>query len=216
MMIRLPPLLLLALGGLAGGVFCLLFCWRSSYVLSHGTIDPERIPLAAVTVPPRNLHMTVTDFEWGTGFVARTKKDGRWARVWIPLVTPGADEIGPPGKAHRVAVVVDCNRIKDKRELDLLIQLKEVTGVVTNGWYSLDADIAKKLTTGDPTVDYTQAIILDRDYEFPSPDLPRFQLASGVTLLLAGILCVILQLRGGWQSLRSVWNRPPPGGPNEG
>jgi len=189
---------LLAIVAVIGGGFCLFFGWRASHVFNNGTPEPQRVALAAMTNPPTNLHLTVTDFDWGGGFVTKEDKGGSWDRVWIPLVPPGFRPGAPAGNAPYVPVVVDLGKVKSQGELEVIAATrKEVTGVVTSGWYSLDSDVATKLANGNPAADYSKAVILDPDYEFPTSDRPGFLLASGAGLVLLALVFGGVYLRFG-------------------
>ncbi|QDV86839.1 hypothetical protein [Planctomycetes bacterium TBK1r] len=145
------------------GTGALLMGGYKSSLLLRGSVIPERAMLTSIgkVNGTSNVHLTVTDFEFGKHIVT-LKDDGTWQRVWIPLLLP--DGSWPDRK-----VVLHSQHIKNPAQLNAVLKRKTVTGVATNFFQSLGKNQQEQFAPLYPNVNLSGAIALELDGAMPSP-----------------------------------------------
>lgn len=141
----------------------LLMGGYQSSLLLRGSVHPERATIREIgdVNGTSNVHLTVTDFEFGQHIVT-LKENGDWRRVWIPLLLP--DGSWPDRK-----VVLHTNRVDNLAQLNTVLKRTTVTGVATNFLQSLGSNQQEQFAPIYPNVDLDGAIALELDGSMPSP-----------------------------------------------
>lgn len=158
------------------GLACSLFGFKEARLAFNGTKEPEQVTLAALgaTDGTSNVHLTVSDFQFGEGVVFE-EKNGRWTQIWIPLVEPGEKWTPRP-------IVVNSNDVKSEHDLNSLVLKTELTGVITGG---LGSKQSKQFAAMYPQTDLKNALVLDLDKSFPST-------LTAVGLLVIGVIALLV------------------------
>ncbi|WP_339727025.1 hypothetical protein [uncultured Gimesia sp.] len=161
--------------GLAGTIFGA----RETLLVFRGTAEPEQVTLAALGQKDGtdNVHLTITDFEFGEGVVFEEKKNGEWKQIWIPLVLEGEKWTDRP-------VIARTNEISREADLISLILKPELTGVVSNFLGGLGSDQKKQFKAMYPNAALDGAIVFDLNKKFPSP-------IYAISILVVGVVCLI-------------------------
>jgi hypothetical protein len=173
---------------LLGGVIVLFIGWEEKRLLDKGTPQPERITLAALVAKPTidNVHLTLTDFDWGHEYVYEEKK-GSWECIWFPVVPPDHEDGKQPNNPV-IRVVIKSTKVRNPADADRLADLDEVTGVITNDIASMGSGAAAKLGEGYPGANFRSAIVLHEGRSFPTPEMVNLLFGSGVGLLVLGAI----------------------------
>ena len=163
------------------GTGAVLMGGYQSSLLLRGTVDPERATITEIGAADgtTNVHLTVTDFEFGKHIVT-LKDDGTWERVWIPLLLP--DGSWPVRK-----VVLHSGEIKDPAQLNAALKLRTVTGVATNFYQSLGRNQQEEFEPIYPNVELRGAIALELDGKMPSPWIAYPLFIFGLVAFPSGI-----------------------------
>src|SRR5262249_20508329 len=146
-------------------IFSLLLAviaWQDSYMLSAGSPTPTRMAVSELGAqgPGDNIHVTVTEFGFGRQY-AILKEKGRWTRVYIPLL--------PPDGSKGIRVVVTTQRVLDQAQLARFVQQTTLTGIIGNDVPLVRSPGVMHLENSYPGVDFSQVLILEVDWTFPSP-----------------------------------------------
>ena len=170
------------LGALLFAVIFLFDAWRDRQVLALGTPEPVRVRLADLAAGRvANVHVTVTDFAFAADGRVVEEKDGRWNRVWIPMLVPGQGS---------VAAVLRSFRIADERQLRAFLARKEVTGIVTNEIDGrLGSEEVEALRKRYPALDPANIPVLAEGRGFADEKWMRYKLAAGSVLVLVAAAC---------------------------
>jgi hypothetical protein len=173
--------------------------WEEKRLLDKGTPQPQRITLAELAAKSEvdNVHLTITDFDWGTHYVAEERKGGSLACVWFPLVPPGHNERIPRQSDNVIRVVVKSTKVRTDAEVQQLASRTELTGIVTNDIASMGANPAEKLYEYYPGANFKKAFVIEEGREFPNAERGNLLLASGVGLAILGVILGV-----GWILLR--------------
>ena len=150
-------------------------------LLLRGTRSPEVVTITELGADDgtRNVHLAVTDFQFGDGFVLE-EEEGEWKRVWVPILTP-------EGKWTDRPVVLHTTRVANEGDLDRLYQRETVTGIVTNFRQGLGSNQRKEFAKSYPSADLRGAIALELDGRFPSPFVAYPMAIVGAIMFLFGI-----------------------------
>jgi hypothetical protein len=148
------------------------------WLLVQGTAEPQSVTLEELGKADgtRNVHLSITKFAVGPNVYCETKNDGKWGRVWIPLMAPG-------GKWTPRKVVAWSNAVSNETELKKLLNRPTLPGVVTNGMQSLGSNQREALAMSYPGVDFNGALAFQIDRSFPSPWIAYPVAGVGVALL---------------------------------
>jgi hypothetical protein len=176
------------LGLIAGGIVVFLG-WQEKQLLDKGTPQPQQVTLAELAAKATidNVHLTVTGFEWGDGYVVEEKK-GTWNIVWIPIVPPGHNAQGG-GNNSAIRVVIKSFNVKSENDLRTLAMRPQVTGVVTNDIHSMGSGASDKLNQSYPGANFSKAIVLEEGRSFPTSGYVSTMLGCGVGLIVLGVIC---------------------------
>ncbi len=118
----LPRLLFIA------GLGCLILGGSDVSLLLRGTATPEETTAKTLGSEEgiRNVHLTVKEFQFGSRVVIEKDDDGKWKRVWIPVLTPY-------GKWTPRPIVIHTSQISNREELEQFLNRDQVTGFISNG-----------------------------------------------------------------------------------
>jgi hypothetical protein len=166
---------------LISGVFAVaigLTAWQDWQDHCTGTPTPVDLQLAALTNDgvSRNLHVHVTDLQFGPACAIETKY-GSWKRVWVPVLSGG-----------RVRAVVKTTAVKNDGQLRAFCSQPDVTGVVTNDLQSLSSEKVVKLTKDYPGVHFYSLPVIEEGRTFPT--LGSIWRETGVTAELSTLAAV--------------------------
>jgi hypothetical protein len=173
--------------GLIAGVLLAFLGWQEKQLLDKGTPQPQRLTLAQLAAKATidNVHVSVTGFELGRGYVVEEKK-GTWNIVWVPLVPPGQN---PGANNSGIRVVIKSFNVKSENDLRTLASRTEITGVVTNDIHSMGSGASEKLAQSYPGADFSKAIVLEEGRSFPTSGYVSTMLGCGVGLIVLGVIC---------------------------
>ena len=164
------------------GVLFLGIGGLESRLIVSGTTLPQSVTLAALGEQRAvaNVHVTVSQFSFGEGLVIESK-DGRWTRVWVPLLLPD-------GSWTKRPVVAMVTGVQNDDELTAKINRPALTGVVTNGIFlGLGDRQREKFAEHYPQVNFSNAIALHIDRRFPSTLVTGVVLALGLISLASWV-----------------------------
>jgi hypothetical protein len=189
--VLLPPCILGVVSGLVlGGI-----AWQNYTLLQQGKPTPQQLRVGelAANGPGDNIHVTLTDFDFGDGYVVE-RKNGRWNRVWIPAFPDDQ-----AGQVNEIKVLVTTSRVKDEAELERFYQQETVTGIITNSIHWQGSEI-RELQRSYPDLDVSSLWVVDAGRAFPSEQEFYVTAACSGGLLLLGLVCggilaVVLALR---------------------
>jgi len=162
------------------GLGATIFGVMESLLAFNGTAKPEEITLAALGEPDGtdNVHLTITDFEYGEGVVFEEQKNGEWNQIWIPLVLPGEKWTARP-------IVANTSSVKGEADLEQLVERLTLTGVVTNISKGLGKEKKEQFTMLYPEVNLDEALVFQIDRRFPS-------LLYTIPLTLVGVVFLLV------------------------
>ncbi|QDV19747.1 hypothetical protein Pan153_44150 [Gimesia panareensis] len=162
------------------GIAATIFGVMESMLAFNGTSEPEEVTLTALGQPDGtdNVHLTITDFEYGEGVVFEEKKNGDWNQIWIPLVLPGETWTERP-------IVANTSAVKNEVDLEQLVQRRSLTGVVTNISKGLGGEKKKQFNMMYPDVNLDEALVFQVDRRFPS-------LLFTIPLTLVGVVLLLV------------------------
>jgi hypothetical protein len=166
------------------GLGALLMGGFKSSLLLRGTKHPESVTIGQLGAldGTSNVHLTVTDYRFGEHIVT-IKDDGRWERVWIPLLTKGGHWTQRPVVAH-------SKNIENFAQLEAVRTRSEVTGVVSNFMQSLGSNQQREFAKLYPSDDLHGAIAIEIDATMPSPWIAFPMFMFGIVAFPAG-LCML-------------------------
>jgi Zn-finger nucleic acid-binding protein len=175
------------------GIVCLILGgilffigWQKKTLAGLGLATPQDIRVAdlAAKGPGNNIHVRVTDLEFGLNYVFE-EKNKRWTTVWIPLFPTGADLKGQP------KVLLKTYKASGPPEVDQMAMRKQVQGVITNSIHSLGSKELAELRKSYPGADFNNVYILEDGETIPSSGtVLAFLLAGGMVLVLGVLLAV--------------------------
>ncbi|QDU43249.1 hypothetical protein Mal52_17210 [Symmachiella dynata] len=167
-------LLLIGLGATIFGGF-------NSYLSLRGTSEPEPVTLSALGAADgtNNTHLSISEFTVGEQFVIEASENGKWRRVWIPLMTP---ENAWPARP----VIAYTDAAANEMELATILQRQALTGVVTNGMQGLGKNQREQFAIPYPGVNLDGALAFSVDHSFPSAVLMIPLTLIGLVFLVAG------------------------------
>lgn len=167
---------------LIAGFFGTIYGGVDVSLLWRGTPQPQEVTLTELGARDgtNNVHLTVTEFQFGDGMVIQYEEDGGWDAIWIPLLTPD-------GKWTDHPVVLHSGRITNDAELERTLQLTSVTGVVSNFKQGLGVTQQAEFAKLYPNADLRSAIAIQLNGKFPSPSIAYTALICGVIAVVAGI-----------------------------
>lgn len=168
-------ILILGFGALIYGGF-------ETAIAVQGTSEPEVVTLTDLGKKDgtNNVHLTITDFEFGENYLIESDDTGRWKRVWFPLVLPGEKWTERP-------VVAYATHLNQETELNPLLARRSLTGVVTNVSQRLGSDQQEQFKKMYPDANLSGAIAFHIDRRLPS-------LFLMIPLTLLGLAMVIFSL----------------------
>jgi hypothetical protein len=151
-----------------------------SYLWLKGTAEPAPITVAELGQQgsPANVHFTIRDFLPGDFHVIE-ERNGRWTRVWVPLLKPDGTWPARP-------VVAFFTGITNAKELEAALEVPALTGVITNGVQSLGRYQQDQFKPGYPNVDLSDALAFQVGRTFPSAALVLPMTLVGLVLFLGG------------------------------
>ena len=174
----------------AVGLGATLYSGFNVWLRLNGTTEPQAVTLEELgkSDGTNNVHLTISKFKIGPGVFHEVNKDGRWSRVWLPLLTPS-------GEWTSRRVVAWSNAVSNDAELKTLLERRVLTGVVSNGMQSLGPNQRDQLAGTYPGVDLNGAIAFKIDGAFPSVLLAYPIAITGVVLLtvVVGLLFGLFQ-----------------------
>jgi hypothetical protein len=182
---------LLAAGGVASAVFGGLLgwlAWQDAEIRSLGATTPQQIRLAELAAkgPGRNLHVSITRFEFGKeqeAVIQRNPSSGRWEQVWLPLyATDGGRD---------VKVLVKTANVKNDVELLDFRKRRELQGIITNPIEPLPAEEQAELRKSFPGVDLARVWILEEGRTVPTEARFAFRLTLAVVSVVLAVLCAL-------------------------
>lgn len=178
------------------GCGCLLIGGFDVYLLFRGTPVPEKVTIAELGAldGTDNAHLTITDFKFGDGVVIE-HQDGRWRRVWIPLLTLD-------GTWTRRPVVLYVNGVSNEIEFARFLesQALSVTGIVTNYSQSLGRSQRNEFGKYYPNDNLDGALAVQFHGQFPSPFVAFPLVLGGAVAFFLGIAMAFGLVGRNWLS----------------
>jgi hypothetical protein len=186
-----------ALVGLAL-LFGIILCgmaWQSWVAYSLGSEIPQKIRLEdlARNGPGDNIHVRVTDFVFGDGYVVQ-KKRGNWAAVWVPMFPVGQHPV-----AGEIKILVKSYNVRDEGQLHAFRHRDAVTGVITNPLFSPRSVELEELKKGYPGANLSSVLILEEGRAFPTQQSIFLKAGAGLVLLVASVVVIFVWLFSGRQ-----------------
>jgi hypothetical protein len=137
--------------------------YQRQRVLDMGKPEPHVVRVADLgkNGPGDNIHVKITDFEFGENY-AYKEKAGRWTALCL-----AAFPKGKRGDAKSLRVVVRTTRVHDEKELRDFAKRAEIQGVVVNSIYEWENDKAY-MQQAYPGVDTTRVWVVQENYTFPN------------------------------------------------
>lgn len=188
----------MAILGLVFGVILFMVGWQENTLFSQGSPTPQVITLTDLETkgPGNNIHVTVTDVDFGLGLVYITEKNSSsWKEVWIPLVPPGHNQritnnnqILHPQDTRPAKIVAKLGNLKNQNELDdYCRKTKQVTGLITSSIRSLGNKEKEILKKDYPNTDFNEILVLEVGRSFPSSGYVYGMMGGGAALFLLGL-----------------------------
>jgi hypothetical protein len=151
-------------------------------LLLRGTRTPEVTTVEALGAADgtNNVHLRVTDFRFGESILIEKDDNGKWNRVWLPVLTPEGQWTPRPIVAH-------TRHVSSQEELSQLLKQNEVTGVVSNGMQSLGRNQQQQFAVHYPNANLSGAIALEIGRRFPSPLVAYPVATAGLIAFVVGL-----------------------------
>ena len=101
----------------AVGLGATLYGGFNVWLRLNGTTEPQAVTLEELgkSDGTNNVHLTISKFKIGPGVFHEVNKDGRWLRVWLPLLTPS-------GEWTSRRVVAWSNAVSNDADLKTLLE----------------------------------------------------------------------------------------------
>jgi hypothetical protein len=132
-------------------------------VMDMGKPEPHVLSVADLgkNGPGENIHVKITDFEFGENF-AYKEKGGSWTALCL-----AAFPKGKRNDAKALRVVVRTTRVRNEQELRDFKTRPEIQGVVVNSIYEWESD-KNYMKQAYPGVDTTRVWVVQENYTFPN------------------------------------------------
>jgi hypothetical protein len=169
------------LGVLIGPVLA-YFGYQRQQVLNKGKHQPKNLTVAELGAngPGDNIHVKLTDFEFGTKRAVRSK-GGSWTAVCLAAFPPG--RVGDP---RALKVIVRTSRVRNEQELREFSRRPTIEGVVVNSIYEWENDKAY-MKEAYPGVDTSCIWVVQESYTFPNDTEIRIMFAAGGVIAALGV-----------------------------
>jgi hypothetical protein len=137
--------------------------YQRQRVLDMGKPEPHvfRVADLGKNGPGDNIHVKITDFEFGENYAYKSK-GGSWTALCL-----AAFPTGKRNDPKALKVVVRTTRVHDEKELRDFAQRAEIQGVVVNSIYEWENDKAF-MRQAYPGVDTSCIWVVQENYTFPN------------------------------------------------
>ncbi len=146
-------------------------------VLNQGSPDPQTIRVADLGAngPGKNIHVKLTDFEFGDKY-ALTTRNGSWNAVCL-----AAFPVGRAGDGRALRVCVRTSKVHGEEDLREFRHRATVQGVVVNSIYEWERD-REYMKEAYPGADVGSIWVVQEGYTFPnrSEIQTMFTISSGL------------------------------------
>jgi hypothetical protein len=166
-----------ALLGILIGPGIAYLAYQRQKVLDMGKPEPRvfRVAELGKNGPGDNIHVKVTDFEFGDQYFLRSQR-GSWKDVCLAAFPKG--KVGDP---QALRVVVRTSRVHDEKELREFGTRTELQGVVVNSIYESEND-KNFMRDAYPGVDTSRIWVVQENYTFPNQSeiQTMYTISSGI------------------------------------